>query len=195
MFDFSEPFASSIFCDDIRQEIGGKLSFMGVYYGVMYVPQFPIAFPKFCVNVTFYEPKNMAETRVSPVIIKVFMPNDTENTPSIIGELQPAKEIINLLPPSELPNEEDVPQLAIANAMFIQSPLLLQEPGRVRVRCEYPDGSILKAGSLRVERQPGQPTDSTLPATPSEQSPLAAPESSSAPELSRPARPIRRRRS
>lgn len=129
------------------------------------------------------------------MIIKVFMPNDTESTPSIIGELPQSKEIINLLPPSELPNEADVPQLAIANAMFIQSPFVLQEPGRVRVRCEYPDGSILKAGTLRVERQPGQPTDATLPETPSEQSQPAAAGSSSAPELSRPARRVRRRRS
>jgi hypothetical protein len=195
MFDFSEPFAVSIFCDDIRQEIGGKLSFMGVYYGAMYVPQFPIILPKFCVNVTFYEPKNMAEVRVSPVIIRVFMPNDTDDTPSITGEVRSIKEMIGLLPPSELPIEKDVPQLAIANAMFIQSPLVVQEPGRVRVRCEYPDGTILKAGSLRVERQPGQPTDATLPETPSVQSPPAAPGSSSAPEPSRPARPVRRRRS
>ena len=192
MFDFSEPFAVSIFCDDIRQEIGGKLSFMGVYYGAMYLPQFPILLPKFCVNVTFYEPKDMAEARVSPVIIRVFMPNDTD-TPSITGEVGSIKEMI--LPASELPVEKDVPQLVIANAMFIQSPLVVQEPGRVRVRCEYPDGTILKAGSLRVERQPGQPTDATLPETPSEQSRPAAPGSSSAPEPSRPARPVRRRRS
>ena len=194
MFD-TEPFAWSIFCDDIRQEIGGKPSFMGVYYGAMYVPQFPIMLPKFCVNVTFYEPKNMVEVRVSPVIIKVFMPNDAEDTPSLTGEVPASKEMISRLPPSELPIEEGVPQLAIVNAMFIQSPFVVQEPGRVRVRCEYPDGIILRAGTLRVERQPGQPTDATLPETPSEQSPPAAAGSSSAPEPSRPARPTRRRRS
>jgi hypothetical protein len=81
-----------------------------------------------------------------------------------------------------------------------------QNPGKERssprpailrtLRCEAAQltgGTILKAGSLRVERQPGQPTDATLPETPSEQSPPAAPGSSSAPELSRPARPVRRR--
>jgi hypothetical protein len=195
MFDFSEPFAWSIFCDDIRQEVGGKLSFMGVYYGVMYVPQFPILLPKISVNVTFYEPKNMADVRDAPVIIKVFMPNDTQDTPSIVGEVPPSKDVIGLLPPSELPPEEDVPQLMIANAMFFQSPFVIQEPGRVRVRGEYPGGTILKAGSLRVERQPRRPTDATLLETPCEQSPPAAAGSSSAPELSRPVRPVRRRRS
>jgi hypothetical protein len=197
MFDFSEPFAVSIFCDDIRQEVGGKLSFMGVYYGAMYVPQFPIQLPKFCVNVTFYEPKTMAEARVEPVIIRVFMPNDADTTPSAEGVLQPGKEIISLLPPSELLDEPDVPQLAIANAMFLQAPVVIQLPGRIRVRCEYPGGQILKAGSLRVEHQPGQsrPSNPTLLEPPSEQSPPAAADSSSAPSPSRPARPTRRRRS
>src|ERR1700730_6660205 len=125
MFDFSEPFAVSIFCDDIRQEIGGKLSFMGVYYGAMYVPQFPINLPKFCVNVTFYEPKIMAEARVVPVLIKVFMPNDAENAPSVEAVLGSGKEIIDLLSPSELPSEPDVPQLTIANAMFALAPAII----------------------------------------------------------------------
>ena len=37
------------FCDDIRQEIGGKLSYMGVYSSDLYVGGFPITLPKFCV--------------------------------------------------------------------------------------------------------------------------------------------------
>jgi hypothetical protein len=38
----------SIFCDDIRHEINGKMSLMGMYGNVMYVPNFPYTAPKLC---------------------------------------------------------------------------------------------------------------------------------------------------
>ena len=38
----------SIFCDDIRHEINGKISLMGIYGDIMYVPDFPFAVPKIC---------------------------------------------------------------------------------------------------------------------------------------------------
>lgn len=36
----------SIVCDDIRHEVGDKVSLMGCYSGVMYVNAFPAALPK-----------------------------------------------------------------------------------------------------------------------------------------------------
>lgn len=195
MFDYSEPFATAIFCDDIRGEIGGKLSYMGVYFGVMYVVTFPVTLPKFCIGVTFYEPKEQAEARDLPVIIKIYLPNDGDE-PSIVGELGSGREALSLLPPSELPVESDAPQLTIANSIFMHAPFVLQEPGRIRVRCQYPDGTIIRAGSLRIEHQPQAIGASAIsPEQPPEQHPIAAAESSSAREPSRPARPARRRRS
>lgn len=40
----------SFFCDDIRQEVGNKLSFMGMYQGVMFVPAFPAELQKLCIS-------------------------------------------------------------------------------------------------------------------------------------------------
>ncbi|SUD65831.1 Uncharacterised protein [Pandoraea pnomenusa] len=39
----------AIFCDDIRNEIGNKMSFMGVYLNDMHVSDFPITIPKLCI--------------------------------------------------------------------------------------------------------------------------------------------------
>ena len=52
-----KPLLSTIYCDDIRQEVGGKLSLMGVYNNVMYVQQFPVTLPKFWVVATFVASK------------------------------------------------------------------------------------------------------------------------------------------
>lgn len=43
-----EPFMWSIFCDDIRQEAGNKLSYMGVYGPNLIVPSFPTTLAKLC---------------------------------------------------------------------------------------------------------------------------------------------------
>lgn len=44
----------SIICDDIREEAGNKLSFMGVYGpDGIYIPQTPFLFPLFCVAMSF----------------------------------------------------------------------------------------------------------------------------------------------
>lgn len=48
------PSVSAIYCDDIREEVGDKLSYMGVYGQTLFVRSgFPIVIPKLCVVVTF----------------------------------------------------------------------------------------------------------------------------------------------
>lgn len=39
-------FVSTIFCDDVRHEIGGKMTYVGVYGTTMYVREFPINLPQ-----------------------------------------------------------------------------------------------------------------------------------------------------
>ncbi|MBF0545448.1 MAG: hypothetical protein HQM08_13490 [Candidatus Riflebacteria bacterium] len=40
-----------LFCEDIRQEIGGRVSLMGILGSKIFVQDFPILFPKFCLFV------------------------------------------------------------------------------------------------------------------------------------------------
>ena len=39
----------TLWCDDIRQEVGNKPSFMGVYTGGIVLPSLPIFLPRLCV--------------------------------------------------------------------------------------------------------------------------------------------------
>lgn len=39
------------YCDDIREEIGNKVSYMGIYSGELFVPSTPIVLPKLCIAV------------------------------------------------------------------------------------------------------------------------------------------------
>ncbi len=44
----SEPFMWATFCDDVRQEIGNKLSYLGIYGPNLIVPEFPTTLVKLC---------------------------------------------------------------------------------------------------------------------------------------------------
>ena len=42
-------YVHATYCDDIRQEVGGKLTLVGVYNGSLLVPSFPVVLPKLCL--------------------------------------------------------------------------------------------------------------------------------------------------
>ena len=46
-------FKNLIICDDIRAEVGNKVSLMGVYAKDIFVPKFPYTFPKLCFFVNY----------------------------------------------------------------------------------------------------------------------------------------------
>ncbi len=46
-----------LFCEDIRQEIGGKVSLMGILGNKLLVQDFPLVFPKLCLFIEWGEVK------------------------------------------------------------------------------------------------------------------------------------------
>ncbi len=40
-----------IYCDDIREEVGNKVSYMGIYSKDLFVPVAPVVLPKLCIAV------------------------------------------------------------------------------------------------------------------------------------------------
>jgi hypothetical protein len=195
MFDFDEPIAITIFCDDVRSEIGGKFSHIGIYSGGMQVPAFPAVLPKFAFIVNVTEPREMAEARDQPIQIYIYLPG--EDNPIISGNFGSIKDDLNRFPVPYMQEDPGANPIVTESAIFVVAPLVIQRPGRIRVRCEYPGLGLMRAGSLGVELQ-SQAAEATLPTAPlppSEQSLLASPEPSSPPEPSRPARRVRLRRS
>ena len=50
-------FEYAIICDDIREEVGNKLSYIGIYGRDIFVPNIPFNFPKLCVIITYKDIK------------------------------------------------------------------------------------------------------------------------------------------
>ena len=50
------PYGYTIFCDDFRQEIGGKLSYMGIYRGKLILNKpLPASLLKLCLAIHYFE--------------------------------------------------------------------------------------------------------------------------------------------
>ncbi|OHS09312.1 hypothetical protein HMPREF3289_01200 [Pseudomonas sp. HMSC75E02] len=139
----------TLYCDDIRTELGGKVSYMGCYAGVMYVPQFPATLPKLCMFLKATSPSTQPFGRVTVRVLY----ND-----KVIGE----QEIDPMSEPEPAPDDSRK-RLHTIRVHFIFSPAMLPEPGLIKVRFIDEKGKEMKGTSLRIEQgDPGQFPPDTL---------------------------------
>lgn len=51
-------YAHAVFSDDIRQELGGKITIVGMYQGQCLVPSIPCSLAKLCVSISLSTPRS-----------------------------------------------------------------------------------------------------------------------------------------
>jgi len=153
------PYGISIFCDDIREEAGGKLTLVGCYgHDIQFtVPAFPIVLPKLGVYIISRLPLDQP---IQPIRLFMYFPGDPQETPSFTADV-PTEH----LPP---PDPEAIRKLeglfpdASPSRMFRQhfvlSPVIFKEEGYVRIRMLYGDERI-RLGSLKVHTIPATVPD------------------------------------
>lgn len=58
----------TVFCDDIREEVGNKRSLMGIYQGEMFIQSLPVLLPRLCFYISyvsdFSKPREKVEFKV-----------------------------------------------------------------------------------------------------------------------------------
>ena len=140
-----QPFLSTIYCDDVRQEVGGKLSLIGVYNAVMYVQQFPVNLPKLWIVATFVASKDEPPKTLK---FRVFKDNeplaDLDATPEHLQQLANAREPVVPLP--------DGSRRAISTQTQVCfTPLLLDAPCVLRVTA-ITEGGETRGLSLQVQQ-------------------------------------------
>jgi hypothetical protein len=148
----SSPSGYTTFCDDIRQEVGNKLSMVGVYTNGMLTPEpFPVVLPKFCMFVTYVEVKG---TETEPVNFSIYLPGDEDEKPSFNYILEEIMEARKTAPDMPIPDSVAVPShsQSILPVKFpiIISPAEFRQPGFVRVHAHIGDRTY-KLGSLLVD--------------------------------------------
>lgn len=147
-----DVYGYTIFCDDVRQEVNAKLSYMGIFpFSVSIEGTFPAAIGKLCLSIYFFELQKLAMARDWEVPLLVYGPGQTLETPA-------AQAVIPILPTSAQENlkrsptyESEENLYAIGSVLIIFNPLVIHEPGWIRVRARYKD-ELIKLGSLRVDQ-------------------------------------------
>lgn len=164
---------TTIFCEDIRSEIGGKATFVGVYANSMnvHVP-FPHQVPKFGFWIKYFE---VPGTMSGDGKLMIYLPG--EDGPAIEADI-PLAEIRATSPKVavDLPDDEDIGHVWQFQMPLMVAPLVLKEPGRIKVRMLVND-KIVRIGALPVLARPRGATAPTASEPPASQSPPAAPQS------------------
>ena len=137
-----------IYCDDIREEVGNKLSYMGVYTGELTVPNAPVLLSKLCVVVKVITDIDDPFENLEVRIVAVKGDDETE-----------------ILSTGSIPYLTDRPQLDagstrfIAQMNFMMSPFQITEETILRVKAiterEELRGTALR---IRIVPPPASPT-------------------------------------
>lgn len=136
----------TLFCDDIRHEVGGKLSYIGVYSGGLFVPAFPVTLPKLCLSVRIVTPANEP---VRTLILRVL--KDEESLQELTldeDQLAAASDA------DEDATEKRVEErIQMTQFMLVFSPIQFDEPCTLKVRVQTETGE-LHGMALKVDQLP-----------------------------------------
>src|ERR1700722_3753839 len=142
-----ERYGYSIFCDDIRNEPGGKLSFIGCYNAVMFTaPPFPLVLPKFWTHFHVFSPATQPS---KPVLARCYVPGSTDPVAEESIDVPRLQDQMDLL--ANLPRNGQAPPFIVVAASLVFTPLEIPEPGLIQVRVLINGGpDELHLGSLSV---------------------------------------------
>jgi hypothetical protein len=138
----STPRGQVIFCDDLRQEIGAKVSFVGVYSEQILFPPntiFPAFVPKICAAIFWHEPMDGHASRLA---FRIHFCNLDAGPEDFSGPLlaemtyDTATLFSQFAPPG---NSESLKMTRQLLSLFALSPCTIPHPGKLRVTVERDD--------------------------------------------------------
>jgi len=143
----ADSFCYVIWCDDVRQELGNKPSFMGVYTGALVVPTLPAVLPRLTAWVVLSMPFGMPWTDVAVTVAR----DDGEELISIPAFNPPMPE------DSQLRNGVPATRAQLMFALTM-APLQLPESCKYLSVTAKISGLVLEAPKLHIQTaQPGAP--------------------------------------
>lgn len=134
------------FCDDIRHEVSGKLSYIGVYSGTMLIPTFPVTLPKLCLALNVV---TAASNPFRKLILRIYK-NDEILAEANVSEAELEKYVE---PSHDDAENERKDRAHVFHSALVFSPLKIDAPCKLRVRVETEEGEIRGVG-LTIEKSP-----------------------------------------
>lgn len=137
-------YLQSIFCDDIRHEIGGKLSYIGVYTSKLLVPAFPVVVPKLCVAISAV---TLVDRPFKKFSIRILKDADVL-VETVLTDAQLVQGIEAL---ADSPKEKFGDRCQVLQLSLVFSPFPIEAPCLLRVRAETEDDELRGTG-LKIEQ-------------------------------------------
>ena len=147
----AEAYGITTFCEDIRPDRDGQVTFVGVFTTGLRVIELPATLPKLGVYVSVVVPRTDV---IEKLVTKLYFPGDDPQEPSWVSEAD-LGEAMRDLPqlaetrPQFLDPDVDMSHKLDQNVLF--SPVTIKTEGYIKVRVEIA-GRLIKAGTLKVER-------------------------------------------
>ncbi len=126
-----DRYVTVTFCDDIRQEVGNKLSFIGCYQGEeLYVQAVPSTLPKLCAFVSVVTPKSRPFKSVSIRVLR----DEVE-----VAKLEVREDGLLNVPPKT----DDASTRWSINTAMMFAPFVIEKPDSLRVMVTTEEGEII----------------------------------------------------
>jgi hypothetical protein len=146
------PCGDTIFCDDVRHEVTGKVTLVGVYGGYMFLmAPFP-AKVKLAMRITYQEHKGESD---DPLQLHVYLPDNKDGEPHFKTDvpLDFRKAVPFIIEGDDENTAEELDQVVSVVFHLEMNELNLPKPGRIRVRMVRGD-TVVRLGSLTVSQLP-----------------------------------------
>lgn len=125
-------FLSVLFADDIRQEVGGKLTIVGVYQSKMLFSKLPAVLPKLAVVMTAGTP---ASRPFQKLVFQLYRDEELIQSFELEAETLP-------VPPAVPSGSDDGTQIIEAQFATVLGPLSIDAPCTLTTRIETESGMI-----------------------------------------------------
>ncbi|KTB97813.1 DUF6941 family protein [Pseudomonas sp. ICMP 10191] len=136
-------YAHAIFCDDIRQEVGGKTTMVGIYTGQLVASEIPCVLPKICLALSLVTPQK----RKFEEICVTGSFNDVE-----IFKMELSKKQIESIV-TQAPERTEPVSFYTVQLMAILTPFQIEKAGKLKLSV-LADGKKLECGGLEIKHAP-----------------------------------------
>lgn len=154
----ADRFLTALYCDDVRHEMGNKLSFMGCYQGELIVPVVPTLLSKLCVYVSAW---TLVEKPFKNLAFRIVQNDDKE----LARVETPAGALVDGGTPIQA---DGATRISVSTAVTF-SPFFIEKPTSLRLLAMTEEGEIV---GPRLLIRVAAPAVSPSPAV---EEPMAAP--------------------
>lgn len=151
----SFPSGSVVFCDDVRQEVAGKLTFVGAYAGhMMLTANLPVVLPQICAVTTF---RLAPPTEQIKAVFKILKSGQDEPLFEMEADI-PAAQPSDFFSPTAADQDPDAVKFLQMIITAQMQNLIITEPCTLKVRAFVGDDEI-RLGALRISVTPLETTE------------------------------------